>query len=322
MEEQPHAVRQHVRGAVLGVPGPVGGVIWTFRSGAQWREVPEEFGNWSTVYDQSRKWRDTGVFQALMEAVIAEAARRDQVDLSLVSVDSTTARAHHDAAGMRVDAKTLSALEKALVEERGPRQGTKGSRSRRTWRCGRSRPPGRAPTPVPTTPGTAESSRPGPLTRRADQQGPRGSRPPLPPTGLHPHPGTGRRQPPVRPGPGQGPGPRPGRPPPHPPRRGGWRQGVLLPRQPRPPARTRHQGRHPGEEGPGGQPEERGRRGGRPVTHDEDLYKDRNTVERLINKLKAWRGIAARHDKTPDTYLAAVHLRGTVIWLHSLQATP
>ncbi len=37
-----------------------------------------------------------------------------------------------------------------------------------------------------------------------------------------------------------------------------------------------------------------GRRGGRPVRHDADLYTERNTVERLINKLKDWRGIATR----------------------------
>ncbi|MFC9484115.1 hypothetical protein NEH83_02420 [Streptomyces sp. JUS-F4] len=80
----------------------------------------EEFGNGPTVYDRFRQWRDAGAFQALMEAVIAEAARRDQVRLSPVGVDSTTARAHHDAAGMRVDARTLAALEKALTEGRGP----------------------------------------------------------------------------------------------------------------------------------------------------------------------------------------------------------
>ncbi len=33
---------------------------------------------------------------------------------------------------------------------------------------------------------------------------------------------------------------------------------------------------------------------GRPVSHDADLYKERNTVERLINKLKAWRGDSIR----------------------------
>jgi transposase len=63
----------------------------------------------------------------------------------------------------------------------------------------------------------------------------------------------------------------------------------------------------------------KGRQDGRPVSHDAELYKGRNTVERLINKLKAWRGIATRYDKTPQSYLAGLHLRGTVIWIRSLQ---
>ncbi|MDQ0939194.1 transposase [Streptomyces sp. V1I1] len=62
----------------------------------------------------------------------------------------------------------------------------------------------------------------------------------------------------------------------------------------------------------------KGSRGGRPVTYDTDLYRDRNTVERAINKLKAWRGIATRYDKTPESYLAGVHLRATTIWIASL----
>ncbi|GCD96092.1 DDE transposase [Embleya hyalina] len=63
----------------------------------------------------------------------------------------------------------------------------------------------------------------------------------------------------------------------------------------------------------------KGRRGGRPVAHDAGLYRDRNTVERLINKLKARRGIATRYDKSPESYLVALHLRGAVIWLRSLR---
>lgn len=59
----------------------------------------------------------------------------------------------------------------------------------------------------------------------------------------------------------------------------------------------------------------KGSRGGRPVSHDAALYKERNTVERLINKLKAWRGIATRYDKTPDSYLAGLHLRASMIWI-------
>jgi transposase len=62
----------------------------------------------------------------------------------------------------------------------------------------------------------------------------------------------------------------------------------------------------------------RGSRGGRPVRHDTDLYKERNTVERLINRLKDWRGIATRFDKTPESYLAGLELRASMIWLEDL----
>lgn len=65
----------------------------------------------------------------------------------------------------------------------------------------------------------------------------------------------------------------------------------------------------------------KGSKGGRPVSHDAELYKDRNTVERLINKMKAWRGIATRYDKTPTSYLAGLHLRGAIIWIKDLTRT-
>jgi transposase len=65
----------------------------------------------------------------------------------------------------------------------------------------------------------------------------------------------------------------------------------------------------------------KGRRGGRPVSHDTALYKGRNTVERCINKIKAWRGLATRYDKTPESYLAGLHLRGALIWMRSLRPT-
>ncbi|EFC79021.1 transposase IS4 family protein [Parafrankia sp. EUN1f] len=65
----------------------------------------------------------------------------------------------------------------------------------------------------------------------------------------------------------------------------------------------------------------KGSRGGRPVRHDTDLYTDRNTVERAINRLKAWRGIATRYDKTPTSYLAGLHLRASIIWIKDLTRT-
>ena len=66
----------------------------------------------------------------------------------------------------------------------------------------------------------------------------------------------------------------------------------------------------------------KGSRGGRPVSHDAELYKDRNTVERCINRLRNWRGIATRYDKTPESYLAGLHLCGTMLWLRSITGRP
>ncbi|MEU5281720.1 IS5 family transposase [Streptomyces asoensis] len=58
----------------------------------------------------------------------------------------------------------------------------------------------------------------------------------------------------------------------------------------------------------------RGRQGGRPPGFDRDAYKQRNTVERCINRLKQWRGLATRTDKLAITYQAALHLAGILIW--------
>lgn len=62
----------------------------------------------------------------------------------------------------------------------------------------------------------------------------------------------------------------------------------------------------------------KGSRGGRPVTYDADLYRDRNTVERLINRLKDWRGIATRSDKSSESYLVGLELRASMIWVGDL----
>ncbi|MFJ6754657.1 IS5 family transposase [Streptomyces sp. NPDC091273] len=58
----------------------------------------------------------------------------------------------------------------------------------------------------------------------------------------------------------------------------------------------------------------RGRNGGRPPGFDRDAYKQRNTVERCINRLKQWRGLATRTDKLAIAYQAALHLAGILIW--------
>ncbi|MFF3389969.1 IS5 family transposase [Streptomyces sp. NPDC002669] len=58
----------------------------------------------------------------------------------------------------------------------------------------------------------------------------------------------------------------------------------------------------------------RGRAGGRPPGFDAEAYKQRNAVERCINRLKQWRGLAMRTDKLAIVYHAALHLAAILIW--------
>lgn len=49
--------------------------------------------------------------------------------------------------------------------------------------------------------------------------------------------------------------------------------------------------------------------------YDVDLYKSRNIVERMFNRLKDWRQLSLRTFRCPETFLAAAHIAATVIWL-------
>jgi transposase len=49
--------------------------------------------------------------------------------------------------------------------------------------------------------------------------------------------------------------------------------------------------------------------------HDKELYKERNLVERFFNRLKHWRGLATRYEKTVESYLGMVHLVCARLWL-------
>lgn len=66
----------------------------------------------------------------------------------------------------------------------------------------------------------------------------------------------------------------------------------------------------------------RGSRGGRPVTWDKQLYKLRNSVERTINKIKDWRGLAVRYDKKPESYQAGLELCAGLLWIRHLGSQP
>jgi transposase len=65
------------------------------------------------------------------------------------------------------------------------------------------------------------------------------------------------------------------------------------------------------------QRQQKGSRGGRPPTFDRELYRERNWVERCVNRLKQWRRIATRYEKRAQNYLALLTIAATMIWLRS-----
>lgn len=77
----------------------VNGVLWRTRTGSPWRDLPESYGCWKTVYNRHRRWSADGTW----EAVLRELQRGCDVgeDRWMVAIDSTVVRAHHHAAGAR-----------------------------------------------------------------------------------------------------------------------------------------------------------------------------------------------------------------------------
>ncbi|MFF9900018.1 IS5 family transposase [Streptomyces longispororuber] len=79
----------------------VNGILWKLSTGAAWRDLPERYGPWKTVYERFRRWSRDGTWDRLLAHVQQHSDAVGEVDWSLVCVDSTVVRAHQHAAGAR-----------------------------------------------------------------------------------------------------------------------------------------------------------------------------------------------------------------------------
>lgn len=70
-------------------------ILWILKSGAAWRDLPERYGSWKTVYSRFRVWADAGLFEKLFRQLI------DDPGLENVSLDSTSIRVHQKATGAK-----------------------------------------------------------------------------------------------------------------------------------------------------------------------------------------------------------------------------
>jgi transposase len=77
------------------------GILWKLRTGAPWRDLPERYRPWETVYTRFRRWRWAGVWDQVLAAVQAQGDAEGRLDWSVHWLDGTVIRAHQHAAGAK-----------------------------------------------------------------------------------------------------------------------------------------------------------------------------------------------------------------------------
>lgn len=75
------------------------GMLWVLRTGAGWRDLPERYGPWQTVYDRFRRWSQDGTFDRIIDRLQLRMTRDGLIDGDLWCVDGSNVRAHKAAAG-------------------------------------------------------------------------------------------------------------------------------------------------------------------------------------------------------------------------------
>ncbi|WP_371129462.1 IS5 family transposase [Streptomyces sp. TLI_105] len=246
------------------------GIVWKLRTGSAWRDVPERYGSWQTLYTRFRRWALDGTFSRVLRQVQAEKDTAGDIDW-LVSVDSTIVRAHqHATGGKRGHENGDEAGDHALGRSRG------GLSTKLHLACdGRGRPLG-----FVLSGGNAND-----CTRfeavlesiRVPRSGP--GRPRTRPDHVIADKGYSSRK--IR--------------------RYLRRRGIAhtIPERVDQALGRLNRGSH----------------GGRPPAFDRRIYRLRNVVERCFNRLKQWRGLATRYDKTRESYRAAVTIASILLWI-------
>lgn len=75
------------------------GILRVLCSGAAWRDMPERFGPWSTVYQRFRDWRNRGTFDQMLKRLHIKLNEQGLIDLNTWMIDSTAVRATRASSG-------------------------------------------------------------------------------------------------------------------------------------------------------------------------------------------------------------------------------
>ncbi|WCN05163.1 IS5 family transposase [Streptomyces sp. M92] len=252
----------------------INGMVYKIRTGISWRDLPERYGPWKTVYTRFRRYALDGVFTRAPQQIQAHADAAGDIDW-LVQIDSTIVRAHQHAAatGRKGGGISDEPDDHALGRSRG------GLTTKIHLACdGKGR-----PLAVLVTPGQRHDSvcaRPLLERIRVPRTGP--GRPRCRTDQVIAEEAYSSRG-----------------------FRAYLRKRGIANTIPEKIDQRRHRLR-------------RGSRGGRPPGFARETYRRRNVIERCFNRLKGFRGIATRYEKTATSYEAAVTLASFLLWARSV----
>jgi transposase len=85
------------------------GILWIVRTGAPWRDLPDAFGNWFTVWKRFRRWALKGVFEKVFKALSGEP------DLEYAFVDGTIVKVHRHGSGAKGGLKIRPSADRAAA---------------------------------------------------------------------------------------------------------------------------------------------------------------------------------------------------------------
>ncbi|NUV50701.1 IS5 family transposase [Streptomyces sp. CAI-78] len=257
----------------------VNGILFRVRTGVPWRDLPERYGSWKTVYERHRRWSADGTWDRILQSVQADADLAGRIDWSMIGVDSTSCRAHQHAAGARKARPRVPKKGRRPGHHR-PDEGLGRSRGGLTCKIHLAGEGGCRPMALLLTPGQwGDAPQMIEVLDRIRVPRPLGGRPRTRPDHVSGDKAYSSR-----------------------------RNRRYLRRR-----RIRHTIPEPKDQRANRR--RRGREGGRPVGFQRDRYRRRNEVERTINRLKNSRAVATRYDKRAYVFHGTVTAAAIRLWL-------
>ncbi|MGP3985155.1 IS5 family transposase [Streptomyces sp. KR80] len=257
----------------------INGILFRQRTGIPWRDLPTRFGKWKTCHDRHRRWSADGTWERVLQAVQADADAEGRIDWSMVSVDSTSCRAHQHAAGAHRRPARIPGRQRRPAHHRTD-EAIGRSRGGPTTKIHLASDGGCRPLAVLVTPGQwGDAPQMIPVLDRIRVPRLAGGHPRTRPDHVCGDKAYSSRR----------------------------NRRYLRRRQIRhtiPERRDQRANR-----------QRRGSHGGRPTGFGRARYARRNEVERTVNALKGFRAVATRYDKRAYVFQGTVTLAAIRLWL-------